>query len=61
MGEYEYFLEPHIDTFRIGKVWPVLGELDHPDLDARGLEMHPNEMHELYDRCHKVSPTQNSY
>ena len=37
VGEYEYFLEPHIDTFRIGKVCPVLGKLDPPDLDARGL------------------------
>ena len=24
-------------------------------------EMHANEMHELYDRHHKVSPTLNSY
>ena len=37
VGEYEYFLEPQIDTFRIGQVCPVLGELDPPDLVARGM------------------------
>ena len=34
---------------------------DFPRVDEICPEMHANEMHEMYDRHHKVSPTLNSY